>query len=317
MFAKDLILGLLQCTEDDLYYSRMWSLFRAENINHKIFDSKDFSAEIKEKVKEYDPGSEDFLKRLEDPNQFNEDFWRKLYVSIVNSQGTFISFWKELFYKLYDASEDQTQDSHMWKLFRKDEIKINKEVFSSVFFNDFHRFILEQYDLESEDFLSIQLKEDIYLDDLFWLHLFIIIRDQGCQKIDVNARLQVNCSGELLNMSLAEAESHIIRDFGDIFHTQISVPGLQVQNVAKEDMLKELRIEEDKRKFNLKVKESEKKKSLEVIREEMKLTSKSQELQKVQANEGEFIVHEHIIEAVKEEGITVAVFREGFKKKKL
>ena len=35
----------------------------------------------------------------------------------------------------------------------------------------------------------------------------------------------------------------------------------------------------------------------------MKLTSKSQELQKVQANEGEFIVHEHIIEAAKEEGI--------------
>ena len=55
------------------------------------------------------------------------------------------------------------------------------------------------------------------------------------------------------------------------------------------------------------MKEPEKKKKIEEIREEIKFFSKSHELQKVQANEGEFIIHENIIEAAREEGITVAL----------
>ena len=118
----------------------------------------------------------------------------------------------------------------MWKLFRKDQFKINKEIFHSSFFTDLHRLVLKQNDLVAEDFEK-QLKDDIYLEDVFWQHLFIVIRDQGCQDIDVNAKLQVNCSGELLRMSLEEAESLIIRDYGDIFNTQKFVPGLQVQKM--------------------------------------------------------------------------------------
>ena len=57
MFVKDLCLKLINCSEDDLHPSRMWSLFRAENINNKIFNSKNFSEESKDIVKEYDPGS--------------------------------------------------------------------------------------------------------------------------------------------------------------------------------------------------------------------------------------------------------------------
>ena len=259
MFARDLILKLFNSNEDDLHQSRMWSLFRAENINNKIFDSKDFSDHSKEIVKVYDPGSQDFLEKLKDDNQLNEDFWKSFYVSIVNSKGPFIPFWKELFYILYNASEDQVQDGPMWKLFRKDEIKIQKEVFGSSFFTDLHRLILKSYDAEAEDFLEKQLKDDIYLDEHFWMKLFIIIRDQGCKDIDINAKLQVNSSGELLRMSLAEAESHIIRDYGDIFNTQISVPGIQVLNVAKDDLIKGLQMEEEKEKekrLKIKMKES-------------------------------------------------------------
>ena len=66
---------------------------------------------------------------------------------------------------------------------------------------------------------------------------------------------------------------------------------------------------EKEKRLKTKMKESEKKKKIEEIREEIKFFSKSHELQKVQANEGEFIIHENIIELAREEGITVAVFR--------
>ena len=139
MFARDLILKLFNSNEDDLHQSRMWSLFRAENINNKIFDSKDFSEDSRKIVKVYDPGSQDFLEKLKDDNQMNEDFWKSFYVSIVNSQGTFIPFWKELFYILYNASEDQVQDSPMWKLFKKMQStsrKIFLVLLSSLIFTD-------------------------------------------------------------------------------------------------------------------------------------------------------------------------------------
>ena len=86
----------------------MWSLFRTGNVNFRIFESKNFSVESSDIVKEYQPGSREFMKKLKDDNFLNEDFCKSFFVSIVNSQGTFILFWKELFHILYNASEDQT-----------------------------------------------------------------------------------------------------------------------------------------------------------------------------------------------------------------
>ena len=107
MFVKDSI-KLFDFNKEYHHHGRMWSLFRTGNINFRIFDSKNFSVESRDIVKEYQPGSREFMKKLKDDNCLNEDFCKNFFVSIVNSQGTFILFWKELFHILYNASEDQT-----------------------------------------------------------------------------------------------------------------------------------------------------------------------------------------------------------------
>ena len=137
----------------------------------------------------------------------------------------------------------------MWNKFRKVEIKklINREMFNLEPFSDIHRYILyHKYDPITCDLLE-NLKNDDYMDDRFWMNLFCVIRDHGCKDIDINAKLKVNCSGRMINMSLSEAESHVIKDYGDICNTQIAIPEIFVKEIAKEDLKKGLQAEFNRR----------------------------------------------------------------------
>ena len=90
-----------------------------------------------------------------------------------------------------------------------------------------------------------------------------------------------------MRTSLEEAENLIIRDYGDIFNTQKFVPGLQVQNLVEDDLIRGLQLEEEKLTEHIKkeeikqnMKEEEKKETLtdfkkriEDFKEEMKFST--------------------------------------------
>ena len=63
-------------------------------------------------------------------------------------------------------------------------------------------------------------------DDTFWEKLFLLLRDMGCEEIQIRREkvVSVQCAGEERQLTLADLEENILEDYGDILHTQTAIP---------------------------------------------------------------------------------------------
>ena len=104
MFFKTLVLRLVDAAPENVEYSHAWSQFNEETLKQSTSLYKD-------------------LQSLRSNPEENDGDWKDFYFDVRKSQESYVKFWKELFCKLYTATEDQVQESLMWNQFRKEEIK--------------------------------------------------------------------------------------------------------------------------------------------------------------------------------------------------
>ena len=213
---------------------------------------------------------------------------------------------KELFKKLYDASDGEKSKSPIWSEFHKENLTVSrlKETLSSIqekisCKNDILS-MLENIDSKLDLFDACKEK-----DETFWENLFLILRDRGCKKIDTkrNQVISVQCAGETRDLPLEELGSNILDDYGDILNTQTAVPETVLFEEDKKMLMENL-----KREFESK---TYKKSEIEIksILSQVKQSSDAQLIKSHQSLEAEFFVQNKLIELGKEENVTMVVFR--------
>ena len=89
---------------------------------------------------------------------------------------------KELFKKLYDASEGEKSNSPIWSAFQKENLTISslKKTLSN---------IPNEISCKNDTLSMLEKSDGVGLfdaceekDETFWANLFLILRDHGCKK---------------------------------------------------------------------------------------------------------------------------------------
>ena len=213
---------------------------------------------------------------------------------------------KELFKKLYDASDGEKLNSPIWSEFQKENLTVSRllETLSSIP-NEISckKVILsmfENIDSRLDLFDSCQEK-----DEMFWETLFLILRDRGCKKIDTkrNQVISVQCAGETRDVTFEELGSNILSDYGDILNTQTAVPETVLFEEDKKMLMESLKREFDSKTYGKSEKETKS------ILSQVKQSFDAQCIKSHQSLESEFFVQNKLIELGKEENVTMVVFR--------
>ena len=213
---------------------------------------------------------------------------------------------KELFKKLFDASDGEKSKSPIWSEFRKENLTVIRlrETLNSISDdisckND----ILSKFEnIDSTLGLFEAFHEE---DEKFWKNLFLILRDHGCKKIDIkrNQVISVQCAGETREVTFEELGSSILNDYGDILNSQTAIP----ETVLFEED-KNMLIENLKRDFESMTNGTSEEDTKSIL-SQVKQSSDAKCLKDIQSLEAEFFVQNKLIELGKEEKVTIVVYR--------
>ena len=209
---------------------------------------------------------------------------------------------KELFKKLYDASDEEKSKSPIWSAFRTENLTLSslKEILvETACKND----ILSKFEnINSNCNLFDAFNEE---DDKLWQDLFLILRDMGCKDLHIKKDqvISVLCAGEARDVNFADLDSNILSDYGDILNAQTAIP----ETVLFEDDKKML-MDSLKKDFesmtNGKTEEETK-----AILSQVKQSSDAKYIKDIQSLEAEVFVQTKLVELGKEENVTMGVFR--------
>ena len=213
---------------------------------------------------------------------------------------------KELFKKLYDASDGEKAKSPIWSEFRKENLTVSRlrETLNSISDdisckND----ILSKFEnIDSTLGLFEAFHEE---DEKFWKNLFLILRDHGCKKIDIkrNQVISVQCAGETREVTFEELGSSILNDYGDILNSQTAIPETVLFEEDKKMLMENLKREFESKTYGKSEKE------IKSILSQVKQSSHAQLIKSHQSLEAEILVQNEMIKLGKEENVTMVVFR--------
>ena len=213
---------------------------------------------------------------------------------------------KQLFKKLYNASDGEKSNSLIWSEFQTENLTVSrlKETLTRIpneisCKNDILS-MLENINSKSNLFDACHDE-----DEKFWENLFLILRDRGCKKIDTqrNQVISIQCAGEIREVTFEELGSNILNDYGDILNTQTAVP--ETVHFEKD---KKMLMENLKREFESKT-YGKSEKEIKSILSRVKQSSDAQFIKSHQSLEAEFFVQNKLTELGKEQNVTMVVFR--------
>ena len=145
---------------------------------------------------------------------------------------------KEIFLDLRDS---KNKDPHpMWDLFKKEQFQLRYNLVDSLLITEAQKNKLKDL-LENHEKLFKELDEDAELfDDKFWLNFLLGVRDQGCHKSSYDFPVPITCSGDIRNMTWAQINTLVTKDYGDILSSQIAIPEIKVETEDKNELAKSI-----------------------------------------------------------------------------
>ena len=213
---------------------------------------------------------------------------------------------KELFKKLFDASDGEKSKSPIWSEFRKENLTVTslRETLSNIkddisCKND----ILSKF--ENIDSALGLLEAFHKEDEKFWENLFLILRDIGCEKISIKKDrvISVMCAGEKREVAFEDLNSRILTDYGDILNTQTAIPEGVLYEEDKRILMSYLKSLYDK--LGKDKSEEECKSILLTIQQ----SPEAKRIKDMQSLEAEILVQNKMIELGKSKDIAMATFR--------
>ena len=213
---------------------------------------------------------------------------------------------KELFKKLYDASDGEKSKSPIWKVFSKENLTVIKlkETLNNIQKNNSCKNdILCKFDrIDSQLDLFEAFHEE---KEKFWEDLFLILRDIGCENICIkkDRTISVVYAGEKREVTFEDLNSKILTDYGDILNTQTAIPECVLNEDDKGMLMAKLKSVHD----NL-VKGKSEKDSKSILLS-LQQSPEAKRIKDMQSFEAEIFVQNKLIELGKQEHITMATFR--------
>ena len=203
-------------------------------------------------------------------------------------------FFRELFKDLRQDESDR--DPHpMWDLFKRNKFKINNDLMQSLSLLKSQKDVFENYSEDHDKLFEELQKDEELFDNNFWMKFLLAVRDQGCQDLpeDHDSPVHVSCSGKIKQMRWSQIEMDVVKEYGDIFNSQIAIPEFKIDTEDKNILAKS--IEED---FKNKVKDKTEDER-ERIRNEMKNTPKARRLHDIRAKDAEMKIMDEILQYCK------------------
>ena len=142
-------------------------------------------------------------------------------------------------------------------------------------------------------------------DDTFWEKLFLILRDLGCEEIQIRREklVSVHCAGEERQLTLADLEENILEDYGDILHTQTAIPDTILFEEDKKMLMYDI-----KRVFESQTTGKSDYETKNIF-SQIKKSSEAKCIKDIQSLEAEFYVQNKLIELGREKCVSMIVLR--------